>query len=39
VALREDGRVLGCFDNGRVGLIGVAAFADAAPRDEMRWAA
>ena len=39
VALREDGRVLGCFDNGRVGLLGVAAFADAAPRDDLRQAA
>lgn len=39
VALRDDGRVLGCFDNGRVGLLGVAAFADAAPRDDLRQAA
>lgn len=39
VALREDGRVLGCFDNGRVGLLGVAAFADAVSRDDMRRAA
>lgn len=39
VALREDGRVLGCFDNGRVGLLGVAAFADGAPRDDLRQAA
>ncbi|RIA47614.1 hypothetical protein [Dichotomicrobium thermohalophilum] len=39
VALREDGRVLGCFDNGRVGLLGVAAFADSGPREDMRWAA
>jgi flagellar hook protein FlgE len=28
VAVREDGRVLGGFDNGRVDLLGLAAFAD-----------
>jgi len=39
VALREDGRVLGCFDNGRIGLIGVAAFASAPAGGHMRWAA
>ena len=32
VAVREDGRILGAFDNSRVELLGVAAFADADPR-------
>ncbi len=39
VAVREDGRVLGCFDNGRVGLLGLAAFADDASHEGTRRAA
>ena len=39
VALREDGRVLGCFDNGRIGLLGVAAFANARAKEPARRAA
>lgn len=39
VAVREDGRVLGCFDNGRVGLLGVAAFANAPAYGGLRDAA
>lgn len=38
-AVREDGRVLGCFDNGRVGLLGLAAFADDASHEDTRRAA
>ena len=39
VAVREDGRILGAFDNSRVELLGVAAFADADPRRDLREAA
>ncbi|MFP3921515.1 MAG: hypothetical protein ACLFPA_08150 [Dichotomicrobium sp.] len=39
VAVREDGRVLGRFDNDRVGLLGMAAFADALDGDGMKRAA
>jgi len=39
VAVREDGRVLGCFDNGRVGLLGLAAFARAQRYGDFRRAA
>ncbi len=39
VALREDGRVLGCFDNGRVALLGIAAFAEPAPCHDLQQAA
>jgi flagellar hook protein FlgE len=39
VALREDGRVLGLFDNGRVALLGIAAFAEPTSCHDLKQAA